>query len=60
MGKRVGAAVGEEVGRLIKPGPAREATMVPWRLDSKGRPPGAGVVAEVGATLGTMLGAEGG
>ena len=52
------AAVGKEVGRLVKPGPVREAIMVPWRLDKAGRPPNVGVMAEVEAALGTVLGAE--
>ena len=47
------AAVGKEVGRLVKPGPVREAIMVPWRLDKTGRPPNVGVMAEVEAALGT-------
>ena len=32
--KEVEAAVERKVGRLMKPGPVKEATMVPWRLDS--------------------------
>ena len=32
--------------------------MVPWRLDSDGRPPNVGVVAEVEAALGAVLGIE--
>ena len=32
--------------------------MVPWRLDSAGKPPNVEVVAEVEAALGTVLGAE--
>ena len=31
--KEVEAAVEKKVGRLVKPGPMREAIMVPWRLD---------------------------
>ena len=31
--------------------------MVPWRLDSEGRPPDIGVVVEVEAAIGTVLGA---
>ena len=31
--------------------------MVPWRLDGAGRPPNVEVMAEVGAALGTVLGA---
>ena len=45
--KEVGAAVGEEVGRLVEPGPVRGAIMVPWRLGKAGRPPTVGVMAEV-------------
>ena len=41
----------------MKPGPVREAIMVPWRLDKAGRPPNVGVMAEVEAALGTVLGA---
>ena len=48
----------KKVSRLVKPGPAREAIMVPWRLDKAGRPPNVGVMAEVEAALGTVLGAE--
>ena len=43
--------------RLVKPGPVREAIMVPWRLDETGRPPNVGVMAEMEASLGTVLGA---
>ena len=57
LGREVEAAVEEKVSRLVKPGLAREATMVPWRLDVAGRPPNVGVMAEVKATLGTVLGA---
>ena len=57
--KEVEAAVEEKVSRLVKPGPVREAIMVPWRLDDAGRPPNVGVMAEVeaAAALGTVLGA---
>ena len=41
----------------MKPGPVREAIMVPWRLDVTGRPPNVEVMAEVEAALGTVLGA---
>jgi hypothetical protein len=41
----------------VKPGPVKESIMVPWRLDSEGRPPDIGVVAEVEAAIGTILGA---
>ena len=57
LGREVEAAVGEEVGRLVEPGPVREAIMLPWRLDDAGRPPNVGVMAEVEAALGTVLGA---
>ena len=56
--KEVEAAVEKKVSRLVKPGPVREAIMVPWRLDKIDRPPIVGVMAEADATLGTMLGAE--
>ena len=55
--KEVEVAVGKKVSRLVKPGPVREAIMVPWRLDKAGRPPNVGVMAEVEAALGTVLGA---
>ena len=45
--KELEAAVEEEVSRLVKPGPVREAIVVPWRLDSADRPPNVGVMAEV-------------
>ena len=48
----------KKVSRLGKPGPVREAIVVPWRLDSAGRPPNVEVMAEVEAALGTVLGAE--
>ena len=47
----------KEMSRLVEPSPMRGAIMVPWRLDGAGRPPNVGVMAEVGATLGTVLGA---
>ena len=53
----VEAAVERKVGRLVKPGPVKEAIMVPWRLDSEGRPPNIEVVVEVEAAIGTVLGA---
>ena len=53
----VEAAVEKKVSRLVKPVPVREAIMVPWRLDAAGRPPNVGVMAEVEAALGTVLGA---
>jgi hypothetical protein len=56
--KEVEVAVEKKVSRLVKPGPVREAVMVPWRLDKAGRPPSVGVMAEVEAALGTVLGAE--
>ena len=34
--KEVEVAVEEKVGRLVKPGPVREAIMVPWRLGEAG------------------------
>ena len=55
--KEVEAAVEKKVSRLVKPGPVREAIMVPWRLDGAGRPPTVEVMAEVEAALGTVLGA---
>ena len=56
--QEVEAAVEKKVSRLVKPGPVREAIMVPWRLDKAGRPPNVGVMAEVEAALSTVLGAE--
>ena len=53
----VETAMEKEVSRLVKPGPVREAIMVPWRLDGAGRPPNVEVMAEVEAALGTVLGA---
>ena len=53
----VEAAVERKVGRLVKPGPVKEAIMVPWRLDSKGRPPNIEAVVKVEAAIGTVLGA---
>ena len=53
----VEAAAEKKASRLVEPGPMREATRVPWRLDETGRPPNVGVVAEVEAALGTVLGA---
>ena len=41
----------------MKPRPVREAIMVPWRLDSNGKPPNIEVVVEVEAALGIVLGA---
>ena len=41
----------------MKPGPVKEAIMVPWRLDSEGRPPNIEVVIEAEAAIGTVLGA---
>ena len=55
--KEVEAAMEKKVSRLMKPGPVREAIMVPRRLDKTGRPPNVGVMAEVDAALGTVLGA---
>ena len=55
--KEVEAAVERKVSRLVKPGPVKESIMVPWRLDSEGRPPDIGVVVEVEAAIGTVLGA---
>jgi hypothetical protein len=55
--EEVEAAVEKKVSRLVKPGPVRETIMVPWRLDRAGRPPNVGVMAEVEAALGTVLGA---
>ena len=55
--EEVEATVEKKVSELMKPGPVREATMVPWRLDKTDRPPNMGVMAEVEAALGTVLGA---
>ena len=55
--REVEAAVEKKVSRLVKPGPVREAITVPWRLDVAGRPPNVGVMAEMEAALGTVLGA---
>ena len=55
--KEAEAAVEKKVSRLAKPGPVREATMVPWRLDEAGRPPNVGIAAEAEAALNTVLGA---
>jgi hypothetical protein len=52
------AAVEKKVSRLVKQGPVKEAIMVPWRLDTAGRPPNVGVTAEVEAALGAVLDAE--
>ena len=54
----VEAAVEKKVSRLVRPGPGGEAIMVPWRLDITGRSPNVEVMAEVGAALGNVLGAE--
>ena len=54
--KEVEAVVERKVGRLVEPGPVKEAIMVPWRLDSEGRPPEIGVVVEMEAAIGTVLG----
>ena len=51
-------AIEEEVDRLVKPRPVKEANMLHWRLDSTGIPPHIGVVVEVEAALGTMPGVE--
>ena len=53
----MGAAVERKVDRPVKPGPAKEAIMVLWRLDGEGRPPDIGVVVEVEAAIDTVLGA---
>ena len=55
--KEMEAAIERKVGRLVEPGPIKEAIMVPWRLDNEGRPPDIGVVVEVEAAIGTVLGA---
>ena len=55
--KEAEAAIERKVGRLMKPGPVKEAIMMPWRLDSQGRPPDIGVVVEVKAAIGNVLGA---
>ena len=57
MREEVGTAVEKKVDRLVKPGPVGEAIMVPWGLGKAGRPPNVGVMAEVEAALGTVLGA---
>ena len=54
----VEAAMQEKSSRPVKPGPVREAIMVPLRLEEAGRPPNMGVMAEVEAALGTVLGAS--
>ena len=41
--KEVEAAVEKKMSRLVKPGPVRDAIMVPWRLDKAGIPPNVGV-----------------
>ena len=46
------------MSRLVRPGLVREAIMVPWKLGKTGRPPNVGLMAEVEAALGTVLGAE--
>ena len=51
------AAVERKVGRLVKPGPIKEAIMMPWRLDNEGRSPDIGVVVKLEAAIGTVLGA---
>ena len=38
MRRRIEELVEKEVSRLVRPGPVREAILVPWRLD--GRAPG--------------------
>ena len=60
LGEGVEGAVEEKASRLVKPGPVpvREAIMVPWELGSAGKPPNVEAVTEVGATLGTVCGAE--
>ena len=58
LSKEVEKAVEKTVSRLVKPGPVREAIMVPPRLDSSGRPPNVEVVEEVEAALGVTIGAE--
>ena len=55
--EEVEAAVEKKVDRLVEPGPVREALMMPWRLNGAGRPPNVGVMTEVEAALGTVLGA---
>ena len=53
--KEVEVAVEKKASRLVKPGPMREAIVVPLRLGGAGRPPNVVVVAEVEAALGTVL-----
>ena len=53
--REVEAAMKKKASRLVKPGPVKEAIMVPWRLDAACRAPNVGVVE---AALGTVLGAE--
>ena len=55
--EEVGAAVEKKVSRPVKPGPVREAIIMPWRLDEAGRPPNVGLMVEVEAAPGTVLGA---
>ena len=52
--REVEAAVEKKASRRVKPGPVREAIVVPRRLDVAGRPPNVGVMAEVQAALGTV------
>ena len=51
------AAAERKASRLVKPGPIKESIMVPWRLDSEGRPLDIGVVVQVEPAIGTVLGA---
>ena len=57
VGKEVKVAGERRASRLVKPGPVKESVTVPWRLDNEGRPPNIGVVIEVEAAIGTVLGA---
>ena len=55
--KAVEAAMETKVSRLVKPGPVREALMVPWRLDEDDMSPTVGIMTEVEAAMGTVLSA---
>ena len=54
--RRIEEMVEKEVSRLVRPGPVREAILVPWRLDSEGRPPDVGQLEEVEAIIGVVSG----
>jgi hypothetical protein len=54
--RRIEEMVEKEVSRLVRPGPVREAILVPWRLDDEGRPPDVGQLEEVEAIIGVVSG----